>query len=137
MKFNPTNLKTMREEFKNAVKDLEKKYDIEIKMGNISYQELEFTTKVTFTSKEKESEENERKEFEKWCTLYGLRKEDYGATLKNKGEEFTLIGFEVSRPKFCIRAKSKRDGRITFFPQAITSKLQNFDGESGLTLTVF
>lgn len=128
MKFDKTNLKAMREDFQLAMKDFEKKYNVSVVMGNISYSELEFHAKVTVTSKEKNSEDNERAEFERNCRMYGLTKEDYGRIIQHKGKNYTLIGFENSRPKFCIRARGV-DGKEILFSELAIAKFQ----KSGLT----
>lgn len=116
MKFDKTNLKEIREDFQCVVKDIEEKYGIIITMGNISYSALEFTTKLTVTSNETISEDFERKEFEKYCSAYGLKKEDYGRTFRNGGKEYKLIGFELSRPKYCIKVRGE-DGKVGFFTE--------------------
>ena len=124
MKFDKNNLNEIRKDFKEAVKTLENKYGVVVNMGNISYSELEFTSKITVISAEKNSEENEKAEFEKYCCLYGLTKDDYGVVINCKGIQYKVIGFNASRPKYCIKAKAVDNGKIFFFSETILTQIK-------------
>ena len=132
MKFDKTNLKDIRKDFDLAVKDFEKKYGVTVQMGNISFSDYQFTSKITVTSEEKCSEENERKEFSKYCRMYGLTEEDYGKTFRSGAKEYTIIGFELSRPKYCVKAKDK-DGKVSLFSELALSQIKR--QKSGLIQT--
>jgi len=60
----------------------------------------------------------EKRDFEQYCKLYNLEPSDYGAKFNANGKQYTLIGFNLSRPKFCIRVRDA-EGKETFFGEAV------------------
>lgn len=50
MNLNKTELKAFRDDFAQAVKALEAKYGVKMALGNISYTQTEFHTKLTVTN---------------------------------------------------------------------------------------
>lgn len=75
--FTRPQLKQMREDLQEAVKAFEKKHDVKVDFGNISYDEFSFTIKTKVTKNEAHTADGEKVLFEKYCDSYGLKKEDY------------------------------------------------------------
>lgn len=120
-------LKEMRSDLKDLLKEFESKYDVSVDIGNISYTEFNFTTKLTVTLNEAYTEEGMKKLFVANCKYYGLKPEHYKyefeAIVKGKREKFELIGFELSRSKFPIKARSLVSGKEMLFTKDIVKDI--------------
>jgi hypothetical protein len=89
-------LKNFRSDFDKAITELEKKYNITISQGSISYSENEFHMKITAKKNTTTSgKSTEQADFEKYCELFGLKPSDYGKTFKSNGKEFMITGLNV------------------------------------------
>ena len=99
-------LKQIREDFKEVVKPLEEKYGMELKLGSISYSDLQFTAKVegSFT---KDGLTPEQTKFNTLCHRYGFIETDYGRIFTHKGAEYELCGFAPNRRKYPVVARSR------------------------------
>jgi hypothetical protein len=127
--FTRPQLKQMREDLQEAVKAFEKKHDVKVDFGNISYDEFSFTIKTKVTQNAVHSEDGERILFEKNCDSYGLNKEDYKHRFEAKvksgqpKETFELIGFEPSRSKFPIKGRNVTSGKVLLFTRDVVSDI--------------
>lgn len=101
-----TLLKQFREDFKEAVKPLEEKYGMELKLKNINYSDVQFTTKLeaSFT---KDGLTLEQTKFNALCHRYGLIETDYGRLFTYQGTEYELCGFAPNRRKYPVVARSR------------------------------
>ena len=107
MAFTRTELNSFRTDFASAVAKLEKQYKVEIGIGNISYTDQSFTSKLkvtkTVTSDGKKTSSQEV-EFNNLCFRFGLKKGDFKKRFSFNGSEFELTGFKPRSPKFPIVA---------------------------------
>lgn len=106
MKFDSKNFKAFRNDFFEAVKDLEKKYGVKISMGNISYDEFSFTTKLTVVNGASE-QDAEKAKFNSDVVIYsayGVTSDDYRKAFKLRdGKTYYLVGFKTrARKNPCI-----------------------------------
>lgn len=99
--FNSQNLKAFRNDFDKAVEDLQKQYGVKIQIGNISFNDLKFTTKMTVTSNgtNKSGKDLDQLEFERNCFFYGFEKSDYRKEFSDGKRTFRLIGFNTRSRK--------------------------------------
>lgn len=97
-----TEIKNFRSDFAHAVERLQTQYGVKITLGNISYSDLEFHTRLTVTKLEASSPDNRQKEFAQICRLYDLKPEDYGRNVVFNGQTFTIAGINPKAPKNCI-----------------------------------
>jgi len=96
MGFSKNDLTRFRDEFKNAVAELELKFNVDISLGTIRYDEKEFSSKLTVI---KLGDTNEPKDQLKWnaqCKKFGLTPEHFGKTMEIRGEIYTIIGLKPS-----------------------------------------
>ena len=105
--FTKPELKQFRIDFQNAVSDLEKKHEAKISLGSIRFSSYEFSGKITVKKisipvSDGKTISPEQYEFEKYCELYGLQKEDFGKTFSMSGKEFRISGINVKASKNCI-----------------------------------
>ena len=61
----------------------------------------------------------EKIRFKKLCIMFGIRADEYGVTVKDRFGKVigTLIGFEPSRSKYCVRIKTPVGVRL--YPESI------------------
>ena len=100
MKVTKTLLEEFRKDFAEAVKGLEKKYNSEIKLKNISYGFDSFTATVSV-----ESPDTKKNEWNLYCNSYGLAPEDLGKTFKDSKHTYTIIGLKPNSRKYPIICK--------------------------------
>lgn len=117
MKFNSEEFNKFRESIKNAVKDVEKEFGVEIQFGKISYDETQFDIKTTVFNGS--VEDGKKTEYLKLCGLYNLEKEDFGKWFSYKNKKTKIIGLETSRRKYPILVEDE-DGKT--FLMTINSK---------------
>lgn len=98
MKFNKVEFNNFRNDLKDAVKELESKYNVKIDPENISFSHLEFTLKLKVV-KHEEGIDVDKEKFEKECRYYGFSKEHYKASFVVQGKEYKLVGFNSRSPK--------------------------------------
>ena len=81
------------------------------------------------TRNEVNTEDGEKKLFEKYCESYGLKKEDYKHKFEAKvksgqpKETFELIGFEPSRSRYPIKGRSVLSGKVLLFTRDVISDI--------------
>ena len=92
-------LREFRQDFKAAVLSLEKKYGISIEAKKISYSKDSFNMVVNATVSSGNKEDDQRLAFEKLCSQYGFRKEDYGAEFTYQGKQYRFVGFDSQKRK--------------------------------------
>lgn len=105
MEFNKTELSNFRKDFKEMVKVLEKKNNIFIETGSISYDENSFTMKINAIKKPENGISLEQTKFEEYCNIFGFKKEDYKKEVRIPGETtiYQFIGFKPkARKNTCI-----------------------------------
>lgn len=108
MKFNSEEFKRFRESIKNAVKDVEKEFGVEIEFSNISYAESQFTIKTTVFNGS--VEDGKKADYMKLCGMYGLEEEDFEKWFNYKNKKTKIIGLETSRRKYPILVEDE-DGK--------------------------
>ena len=101
MEMNKVELKKFRSEFEKSVAKLEKEFGVEIGMGNMSFDEQKFTTKLTVTNKRTSAQKKSdgKKSFEVLAPMVGLEKSHYGKTFKQGSKVFTVSGINMKKRK--------------------------------------
>ena len=106
-------LKEFREDFKQAVLELEDKYGFVIDLEQIKYG----TTSFEGTLKVTEGESHEavyRKDFAAICSKYGFQESDFGKSFISSGKAYTIIGLMPNRKKYPVLVR-QRDGSKRLF----------------------
>jgi len=111
--FTKQELKAFRDDFKKAVDELEKKYNMTIQLGNISYTADSFHGKLTCNRALSKTEQSakEKAEWGKLCTLVGLEPDDYGFTYVGNGHTLKVVSINLGAPKNPINLIDER-GRL-------------------------
>lgn len=120
MDFNNKEFKLFTEEMKKAVAGVEKKFDVEIKFGSITYRENDFKIKTeVFNGSIKEADEVN---FSNVCHRYDLEKNDFGKIITHKNKDYKISGIDTKRTKYSIKATGE-DGEIVFFTKNSIKRL--------------
>ena len=94
-------LRNFRNDFAEAVKDLEQQYGIVITLGRITFDATSFSGKLE--AKEGESKDQVNEDiFNKECKKYGLDPEDYDRRFTYQGKEYTITGIYSRSNKYPI-----------------------------------
>jgi len=96
-------LKKFRTDFAEAVKDLEEKYGFVIKLGNISYGETSFRSKLEVTLDSVSPTQKYEETFKSLYKLYGLEESYLGRVFKSNGINLTFVGIDSKKRNYpCI-----------------------------------
>ena len=103
--------KKFREDFKEAVKDLEAKYGMIISLGSITYTQDSISVKMT-GQVAADIDDLRKKEFEKYCYGYGLTPDDYGATFTDPktGKEWKIVSIKPKKRSYPIVIQNTATG---------------------------
>jgi hypothetical protein len=127
--FDKIIAKKLREEIDMALKTLGEKYDISFDTGSCTYSETEMSYKLRVKINDKEA--IRAKEIADWnshCEIFGFKKEDLGKEFTSRFEKYSIVGFELKRSKFDLRAKRISDGKTMLFVSSdIVKKIHGVD----------
>lgn len=110
MQIDKQMLQQFRQDFQEAVKDLESKYGIVISLGKITYGHDDFTAKLEAKSGDSKDEVMKR-EFEENCLYFGLDPEDYGQVFSEKGKDYKIIGIDLAKRKYPVIIQELSTGK--------------------------
>ena len=113
MEINSDNLEAFRADFKQAMQALQKKYDVTISLGRITYYEERFSGKLTVTNG-RDPEDAARNAFDAdvWKFDYlGLQPGMYNRVfIGTDGKRYAIQGFNTRAKKWSIKMKCISDG---------------------------
>ena len=93
----------LRYEMETALAAIAEKYNCDVSIGNIKYDDINTDISVSFRSKGSDGKSADQLNFEKYCGQFGFKPEDYGFTFTNGGKTFTFVGFNPkARKNYCI-----------------------------------
>ena len=137
--FTKQNLSTIRSKLSIKMAEFEKETGVRISLGNISYQNDSFTSKISAKLVNGKSESDiQRDEFEKNCMLYGFTKLDYKKTAMLQGRNFELVGFKPRARKNnaimkCVSTGKQFVTNVSEFKKQFTLKNCYTSQEDNLT----
>ncbi len=114
MKFTKKEFESFRQEFNQAMVPLAEKYALSITAGKISYGDDTFSMKVDCSKTD--AGDLKQKNFEKYCSVYGLSAEDYKREFVFNGDQYALVGFSLGSPKYpciCVDLANKKQYKLT------------------------
>ena len=93
----------LRSEMESALSTIAEKYNCDVSIGNIKYDDINTDIVVSLRSKGADGKSADQLNFEKYCNQYGFLPEDYGFTFTDGGKTFTFVGFNPkARKNFCL-----------------------------------
>ena len=94
---------TLRSEMEAALAAIATKYNCDVSIGNIKYDDINTDISVSFRSKGANGKSADQLNFEKYCGQFGFKSEDYGFTFTDNGKTFEFVGFNPkARKNYCI-----------------------------------
>lgn len=92
--------------------------------GTIGASHLDVMTKFKVQVEDAAAKaEARKKEFDAYCELFGLKPEHFGATFMSRGVTYTIVGLELKRRKYPIRAIGD-DGKELLFAESVARYLR-------------
>jgi hypothetical protein len=88
------NFEAFRKDTEKALSELQTKYGVEIKAGNIRYDETSFTMQLKATRADVDVQKQEFMNGLIYMKTNGFTADDYLATFEDKGKTYTIIGFK-------------------------------------------
>jgi hypothetical protein len=124
-KFDKMTCKTVAGQAEAALQTAAADLGLSVQYAGGKYEEGKFTCKFAFRIADPNaSAAIERREFEQLCGMFGLSPTHYGAALTIRQQPHTLIGFDLSRPKYPIRVRRLADGAVRLFTRDILARVQ-------------
>lgn len=109
MQFTNEGFATFREDLEKAIRPVEEKHALRISKGDIRYDEDKFTVKLECVKTD--AGDIEKKEFEKYCSVFGLSSDDYMREFVTNGTKYALVGLSPNCPKYpynCVNVRTKK-----------------------------
>ena len=111
MQINREMLQQFRVDFKEAVKDLEKKYGLVLELGRISFGNDNFSGKLEARAGTDIIDANAT-EFNRYCSWYNLKPKDFMSTVRGgDGRMYQITGLARNSRKYPIRVKDVITGK--------------------------
>ena len=114
-------LQNFRNDFAEAMKDLEQKYGLVIELGNIRYSSTSFEGKISCKEGESKDEVNAQ-DFYRYCTMYGLSRDDYDRRFTFQGEDYIVVGIRPSKRKYPICCTQVSTGQTYGFTAELVKR---------------
>jgi hypothetical protein len=100
--FTKDELRKFRVDFDKAVQELGKQYNIQIQLGNISFDNTQFHTKMSCTRLNTNGKlEIDTGLFERYKKIYGLNA-NIGDSYFHNGITLTIEGIDSKKPKYPV-----------------------------------
>lgn len=111
MEFNKKEFDNFRKDLQEALKEIEEKYQVKIKSNNIKYTDIDFKIDLTVL-KNQEGFDAEKEKFEKYCVMYGFKKEHYKNKITLQNKQFEFVGFNINKPKNSCSIREIGTGKL-------------------------
>lgn len=126
--FDKQTLDNFRIDFDSAMIDLQEKYGIRIKLGGINYTQTNFTSKITVDLVPEDGKSIDQANFEKYCNLFGLKKEHYGhPVLLQDNTSAVIVGISITKRKYPVIVKTKNGKRYCMTSSTILNQINNIE----------
>lgn len=124
MKITPNLLDEFRNDFEVQMKGLQAKYGVKVSLGNMSYSNTQFTSKVTVTDTAGGNADDAegKASLKKDGWRFDLTEKDYNKKFSYNGKNWKLKGIKPRSRKYPIVAENVADGRSYKLPGHSLSK---------------
>jgi hypothetical protein len=119
-------VKLIAKDIEEALKDVAKKYDVEIRYKGGSFTENHATLKIGVTSINESGKPltNEENDFKIYASFFGLSSSLFGKSFVSNNETYTIVGLKPRSQKYPVLCE-RSDGKIFKFPAATISLFAN------------
>ena len=125
-------LRNIASDIEAAIQEVGKKHGVQLKRGNASYTDTNFTLKIEGAAIDSSGEilSREKQDFMYYALSYGLSPDDFGKTFISRGRTFKISGLKPKASKYSILAEEVGTGKSFKFPatavkQALNNSSQN------------
>jgi hypothetical protein len=126
MRFNKSNLKTIRADVAAALAAVESKHDVKFSLGNIRFSDNDFRCKLEcFSAATGNSTDIDRQKFESKCWMFDVPKSSFGKTFKSGRKTYTITGLNTRAHKYPIQATDSRGNRYKFPVSMLPTNLRS------------
>ena len=115
--FNRSNLKEVRDIINNALKDALAEHGLTANIGNITFTDEDFNTKLTVSCGT--DTDAARREWDKHAYKFGLNSTHFGKPFMHNGKQFTITGIKPKSTKYPILAKNASGKAFKFPPHIV------------------
>lgn len=123
MKFVRDEFNDFKVDLKEALKELEEKYSINVEIRGIHYNDVTFDCDLHI---KKTDIDADRFEWNKICEFYGLKAEYYNAVIEIDGKRYQLKSIDTRKRKYpIICSELDTDNLVAFTLDIIKTKLNN------------
>src|SRR5271157_1557244 len=131
--FDKTNLTALRNDFDAAIKQVAAKHGIVIRLKTLRYDSVKANGNVEFIATGGANNADPqaaqlaiyKADFQRYASVFGLKPEQWGATIKSGAESYKLVGLKPKAPKRPVLAQSMRDGKIYILTESAIAPLQS------------
>lgn len=109
MNFNSKEFERFRAACTEALKPIGEEFQLSIDATSIKYGDNSFT--LNLECRKTDADDMDKAAFERDCALFGFAAEDYQKTFVYNRNQYALIGFSRSSPKYPILCKQLDNGK--------------------------
>lgn len=130
-------MKSIREAVDAALEEVGKDLGVGLSLGSGSFTSVEghFRLNVVTLGEGGKVESPEAKAWPTYCTAYGFKPEDLGATFHSQGRAFKITGIKPSRSQYPISGERVPDGKGFKFPASQVLRALGREVPTGLEFT--
>ena len=122
--FTKESFNDIRTYLNNKFEEIKKETGIDFSIGNITFEPDTFRTQLTAKINNGTKEEEAKKEWDKYCEMFGLKKEWFGKTFtsSSNGKTYTICGIKKWASERPVIAKDNENKEYLFKHLAIIPK---------------
>tara|TARA_R110000803_G_scaffold36811_2_gene79104 strand:- start:4222 stop:4647 length:426 start_codon:yes stop_codon:yes gene_type:complete len=117
--FDYNDMKQIRAQLEVVLKPLEDEHGITFDIGSMARTRAGDHFHCTLNVDIGTGVDKEKRAFEKSCSMYGFRPEDYNMEVRLGGKEYKLFGFNNNAPKWCIEVRDSHGKEMLFQEKSI------------------
>jgi len=127
--FNRQNVKLLRVEMEEALKQVAERYDLGISLGSISYMEANFNVRVEVATKSEDGAviSTAALAFKRNSKWDGIKPEALGEKFNFKNKDYTITGWNTRAKKYPVQAEDEQGKGFGFMPKSIRMGLKRRD----------
>ncbi len=126
--FDKQTLDNFRADFESSMIALQEKFGVRIKLGVMNWQSTNFHAKLNVDLIPDDGRSIDQANFEKYCTLFGLKKEHYGhPILLQDNTSAVVVGISITKRKYPVIVKTKNDKRYCMTASSVLNQINNIE----------
>lgn len=122
--FDRTNLIVLRKALDDAVARVGEQFGVNIQIGNCSFEDITCTFKLNCTIDDAQlAQDAARKEYDRYCYLFGLEPKHFGTTISIGGVPMTLCGLAMKRRKYPLKMRNPQ-GAVRLYTDVVVDRIK-------------